>query len=236
MTDTASDLEAAMKAAVADGDYEKAGQLGIAAGFSLEFVPVILANLAIEVGRTEDAISFLPSLQPAAEPGPDAQPKDAEPSVGPSALGAARTDEEAEEERQRGWADERVRREQAWRERQEKEAADAASTKEWVQRQAEAYDSAKEAQAKLIESTSEPPTLRSFQHFPLASGLALSFLQKSQLSSLGVSLSSLIGERTFGHQRWRIHRRVSGNGLGVGGFNSMTMLSATWSTYSLNGA
>jgi hypothetical protein len=60
---TAQDIESDMRAAVADGDYRKAGEIGTAAGFSLEFVQVVIAKIEIELGRKK----IYPELQPAEE-------------------------------------------------------------------------------------------------------------------------------------------------------------------------
>ena len=65
MTTTAKDIETEMKAAVAEGDYQKAGEIGKAAGFSLDFIPVVIANLEIELGRVPKKIYSKP--QPVAE-------------------------------------------------------------------------------------------------------------------------------------------------------------------------
>jgi hypothetical protein len=74
MTETARNVEAEMKAAVAEGDYQKAGRIGVAAGFSPEFIPVVIANIEIELGRPERAEKIFPALQPSvAQPSPFAE-------------------------------------------------------------------------------------------------------------------------------------------------------------------
>ena len=60
---TARDIEVEMRAAVADGDYNKAGEIGLSAGFSLDFIQVAIAQIEIELGRPKKILSAIQSAE-----------------------------------------------------------------------------------------------------------------------------------------------------------------------------
>jgi flagellar biosynthesis GTPase FlhF len=120
MSEAVRDIEAEMKSAVADGDYEKAGRIGIAAGFSLEFIPTIIANILIELGRPEQAKKFLPAIEASAEAKPTAETFDQM----------------------------RRRREAQIAERQRREAEELERAKEWAAKAKLEREATEEAQAK----------------------------------------------------------------------------------------
>jgi hypothetical protein len=45
------------------GDYARAGRLGVAAGLSPDLISVVIGNLLIEIGQREKALSFLSGSQ-----------------------------------------------------------------------------------------------------------------------------------------------------------------------------
>jgi len=127
MTEPARDIEAQMKAAVAEGNYARAGEIGTAAGFSLEFIDVVIANIEIELGRSENAKKIWPGLQLTAEPKVDVKPE-AAPSE--------------------SFAEMRKRREAEIAARQKREAENDALFKDWIANAKRADDEAREAQAQ----------------------------------------------------------------------------------------
>jgi hypothetical protein len=72
---TARDIEVEMRAAVAEDDYNKAGEIGLAAGFSLDLIKATIATIEAELGRVENAKKIYSEIQPAAEAEPKAELK-----------------------------------------------------------------------------------------------------------------------------------------------------------------
>jgi hypothetical protein len=129
MTETARNVEAEMKAAVAEGDYRKAGEIGTAAGFSLEFIDVVIANIEIELGRPERAKKFLERIQLNVEQTESAQsPSFAEMRKRREAKILARQKREQEElEKAKAWAA------KAKQDREAAEQAQGKAEREWNQ-------------------------------------------------------------------------------------------------------
>jgi hypothetical protein len=121
MTEAARDLETEMRSAVAAGDYAKAGEIGKAAGFSADLIPVVIVNIEIELGRAENAKKIWPGLQPAAEEKVDVKPE--------AAKGFRRRDAEIAAHLR-------------------EEAQNDAVFQEWIAEAKRKYDAAREAQAK----------------------------------------------------------------------------------------
>jgi hypothetical protein len=119
MIKSAQDIESAMRSAVAEGNYQKAGEIGIAAGFSLDFIPGVIEQLQIEIREKK----IYPEAQPGAEERSEIQPSSsfAELRKRREAEAAARIAKEAEElAKARAWAA---------KAKLEREAAEAAQAK-----------------------------------------------------------------------------------------------------------